>query len=319
MNQSRKWSSVASPRCSATRSRYQSACHGHRLAIEERLDDDHLPLEAAGLHRARRRPRRRAVRAAAAVAGRSACRRRWRNWSHTEKSAGGHLVAVVGLGGEEATVVDLDRVARLELRHDRGIGRAEDGDVVRRARSPGAGRRPRPPRCTTRSAPRISTSGTRSTGGRPPSRDRGTGRPCHAVSTPPRPGPGCRPTARPSSAASRSGDGGDDLAGVVHDVGARARVGRVVAEVAGLGPEVLEVGGVGHAHAAVEHREGVHAHRAVAEPRAGREPHPGHLERGRRARRRRARRTCRRCRPARRRRRSGRTGRAGPAGRACGR
>ena len=53
-----------------------------------------------------------------------------------------------------------------------------------------------------------------------------------------------------------------------------------MAEVARLGPELLEVRRVGHGHALVEHREGVHPHGAVAEPRARWEAHPGHLREG---------------------------------------
>ena len=55
---------------------------------------------------------------------------------------------------------------------------------------------------------------------------------------------------------------------------------RHLPEVARLAPEVLEVARVGHGQALVQDREGVHAHRAVAEPRARREPHTGHLDEG---------------------------------------
>ena len=73
------------------------------------------------------------------------------------------------------------------------------------------------------------------------------------------------------------GDGGGDLAGVPHAV-SNQRWRRVVAEVAGLRPEVVEVGRVGHPQALEQDGERVHAHGPVAEPGPRREAHPGHLE-----------------------------------------
>ena len=267
---------MASPRCSSTRARYQSACHGHRLAVEQRLDDDHLPLEAAGLDRSgggrgeERPEQQRSLgvdRGAVGVA---------ELVPHVEVG-GRHLVPVVGLGGEEPPVVDLHGVARPELPEDLRARRAEHGDVADDLddRQPGADRRPR-------------HDDERRPRGSPPGRAR------QADGHEPRPGP--------VGALPRRVDPAVGLARLPPDRQARSRRRRravitattshgccttwdrsdaaVVAEVAGLGPEVLEVGGIGHAHGAVEHREGVHAHGAVAEPRPGREAHPGHLEEG---------------------------------------
>jgi hypothetical protein len=40
----------------------------------------------------------------------------------------------------------------------------------------------------------------------------------------------------------------------------------VMAEIAGFGPEIVEIFGVGLQHSAIERGEAVNAHRAIAEP-----------------------------------------------------
>ena len=59
------------------------------------------------------------------------------------------------------------------------------------------------------------------------------------------------------------------------------RFWRIEAEVAGLGPEILEIGGVGHDHALIERGEGMDPELVVIKPGLQREAHGGRfLERG---------------------------------------
>ena len=107
----------------------------------------------------------------------------------------------------------------------------------------------------------------------------GSGEPRHAVSTPPRAWPGCPPAAARRRGLLGRGDGRHDVE-VLPDAVAPQRRGRLVTQIAGLGPEVLEVGRVRRDQATVENRERVHPHGAVAEPGARRKPHAGHLGEG---------------------------------------
>ena len=74
--------------------------------------------------------------------------------------------------------------------------------------------------------------------------------------------------------------GPDDSQLFLHAITLDRDGGDSCTQVAGLGPELLEVGGIRRDHAPVEHREGVHPHGAVPEPRARRESHAGHLRQG---------------------------------------
>ena len=77
----------------------------------------------------------------------------------------------------------------------------------------------------------------------------------------------------------RPADGGHGRP--VDDAVAVHRRIRVGAQVAGSGPELVLVGGVGSQHTRVQGTETVHPHRPPAEPGARGEAHPGHLvERG---------------------------------------
>ena len=71
----------------------------------------------------------------------------------------GHLMAVVGLRGEEVRVVDLHLVARLELRRHAGVRDAEHHDVARRCAPAAVACPVAAPLCTIRSPPRKSTGG----------------------------------------------------------------------------------------------------------------------------------------------------------------
>ena len=317
MNQSRKWSSVAWPRCSVDLRAVPVGLPRERLPIEQGLDDDHLPVEAAGLHRP------------------GGGRREQR--SEQERPLGIDRVAV----GVAELVPDVEVRRRAPGGGGRSARRGSRGCRPRRRRRAEAaprrrdlpGRRPRcrpPPRAgaavrrppsrsvTISSAPWVSISGAAGETDRNGDR-RGHVRPRHAESTPPRPWPGCGPTVETELRRLPIGDRGDYLAAMLHDVPLE-RGRRRVAEVAGLGPEVLEVGGVGH-----DQRPGRGPGRRASPSCGGRTTSAAGTPCGvtsasaSRSLRRPGPRTCRRCRPARRRRRSGRGGVAGSAARACGR
>ena len=216
------------------------------------LPRERLPIEQRTRRRSssRRSGRSAAVPAAAAansgpsrraVGGRSASPSGLRNWSHT-----GSRGSAPGAGGRSAPRGTRGcrprRVARLELRRPVGVARAEDRDVVHRALQDAASRAGRRPGGDDQ----LGVPGSRSRG-LARRRATGTSPPCsgpaNASSTPPGALAGRRE--RPRCRASRSVMTPRLPRTMLHEVALEQRR-RVVTEVAGLRPEVLEVRRVGH-------------------------------------------------------------------------
>ena len=90
--------------------------------------------------------------------------------------------------------------------------------------------------------------------------------PRQAMSTPPRARPGCLVPGLSESPVVSSSVTRPTIAKSFWTTITFQRERHLGAQVAGLGPELLEVGGVRHGQAPVENREGVHPHGAVPEP-----------------------------------------------------